>query len=131
MRVGFLDPDAAYKAVIHENGVEEKNIKPRPFMAPAMEAGREKWKQMARNEVDGLLDGTITLRQLFAVLAQNAVERIQQAIDDLQTPALKQKTIDRKTAKKETDPSIKYPSKPLIETSHMKDSVMFDVEDAE
>ena len=129
MRVGFLDPDAAYKAVIHENGVEENNLPPRPFMQPAVDRNREKWKEMARGAAPALLDGTMTLRTLFGVLAQNAAEAIQQSIDELQSPALAEITIAAKEAKQARREPVHYPSKPLIETGHMRDSVLFDVED--
>lgn len=130
-RVGFLDPDAAYKAAIHENGVAEKNIPPRPFMRPAAEANREKWKELAASAVPTLLEGRATLKTVLGVLAADAQVEVRKSIDAVQSPVLKKKTVDRKAAKKEKGMPVPYPSKPLYEEGHMRNSVLFDVEDAE
>lgn len=120
--VGFFDnskyedgTSVAYVATIQEFGVPEKNIPPRPFMRPTVDAQLENWKYFIYSS----LKSGVPVEQILNALGSNAVGEIQKSITAVTSPALKQSTINSRTNK--TD-------KPLIDTSVMIGSVSYKVE---
>ena len=143
-RVGFLETakydtgtPVAHVAMIHENGVPEKNIPPRPFMRPTAERCRTKWKNAMTGLAAGVADGSVTLRGALEFLGADAAEDIVESILAVTAPALKEKTVRarmRKMAKEENENHrglrvVRYESKPLQETDVMLESVQYAVEE--
>lgn len=121
VRVGFLEnatyPDGkpvALIALIQDGGAPAVGIPPRPFFRNMIANKQGEWP----SAIAGLLvandyNTDITLGQTGAAIAG----QLRQSIINTNSPPLAQSTIDRKGF-----------TKPLIETSHMINSVDFEVE---
>lgn len=121
LRVGFLEnaryPDGkpvAMIAMIQDFGAPSVGIPPRPFFRNWIANKQSEWPsgiatQLVLNNYD--VDRTLT------VVGSALRGQLQQSIRDTNTPPLAPSTIRRKGF-----------SKPLIETSHMLNSVDFEVE---
>jgi hypothetical protein len=144
VKVGFLETakydtgtPVAHVAMIHENGVPEKNIPPRPFMRPTAERCREKWRDTMKTRAANVADGKMRLRGALEFLGADAVEDIVESIQAVTSPALAPGTVKarmRKMAKEENENHrglrvVRYESKPLQETDVMLESVQFSVEE--
>lgn len=140
-RVGFLESSKyedgtpiAYIAVIHENGVEEKNIPPRPIFGPTADEHKEDWRELAKVLGKKVMHGEISLKTMLAILAGTAVSDLQERIETIQEPPLADVTIAKRLrnmkmpADNPNKKRIRNASKPLMETELMHDSLTFDVE---
>lgn len=121
LRVGFLE-GATYSdgtsvplvAAVQEFGAPSKGIPPRPFMRNTVAEHQAEWPAaIAANLAANDYDAERTLGQVGAAIAG----QIRQSIVDLTEPPLKPATIRRKGFEK-----------PLINSSHMINSIDFEVE---
>lgn len=121
LRVGFLEnakyPDGksvAMIGMIQNFGAPAAGIPPRPFFTNWIANKQDEWPagialQLRANGWD--------IRRTLTVVGAALRGQLQQSIRDTNSPPLAQSTIDRKGF-----------SKPLIETSHMINSVDFEIE---
>jgi hypothetical protein len=145
-RVGFMETakyengtPVAYVAMIHENGVPEKNIPPRPFMAPTAADCRTKWRDYMRQLASGVTKGSMSLRGAMEFLGAEAVEDVVESLLGVTSPALAPKTIAARRRKMEGERMeeagnlrvVRYEDKPLQETDVMLESVSYVVEEGE
>lgn len=124
VRIGFLrgatyPEDAggqpvALIAALNEFGVPERGQPPRPFFRNMIaERGKDWPKQLAKQLESTNFDGPLSLGRMGMLIAN----QLQESIRSLQEPPLSPVTIARKGF-----------SKPLIDTSHMLNSVDYEVE---
>ncbi|MDL2313388.1 hypothetical protein LJC36_00230 [Desulfovibrio sp. OttesenSCG-928-C14] len=135
-RVGWLEnatyengTPAAYIAVIHENGVEEKNIPPRPMLRPTVDEHQGEWRELAAKIAQRVISGDLSLKEGLGMLAAKAAGNLQVTIGEITSPALAEKTIEARRRKKERGLPIGSLSKPMQETDFLRSSVKFDVRD--
>ncbi len=134
IRVGFLESatyengvSAAYVAVIHENGVPEKNIPPRPMFAPTVERCRNDWQNMADSGARAVVAGNQTIEGVMTAIGGHAAAEVQRTINEKVTPVLSAKTIEARIRKKAAGQPVGNPTKVLMETGYLASSVTFDV----
>jgi hypothetical protein len=114
LKLGFLDtatyPDGSYVAsVAFNNEFGNENQPPRPFFR----------SMIANTNVTQMLINLLrhnSPEKALALLGEELKGKLQQSINDLMEPHLAQSTIDAKGF-----------SKPLIDTSHMINSVGYEV----
>lgn len=136
-RVGFMEnakyPDkngtpAAYVAVIHENGVEELNIPPRPFMGPTAEKKADEWAELARQGAEALAKGGGSVRAIMEIIAGAAENDVKETLESIQSPELHADTVIARVKKKEHDKGhVESFTKPLIESGYLISSVTHEV----
>lgn len=122
LRVGFLEgatyPDGesvAMVAAANEFGDPGMNRPPRPFFRRMIEEKSPQWgDDISKIAVSVKYDAST----LFSLMGERIKEQLQSSIREFTDPALAPSTV----AKKGFD-------KPLIETSHMLNSVDYDVKD--
>lgn len=117
--VGFMDgatyPDGTPVAAVafwneYGNG---RGSPPRPFFRDMIAKESPTWAaKMARGAANSDYDGA----QVLALMGEDIKGALQQSINDFQTPGLAQSTIDEKGF-----------AKPLIDTSHMINSISYEV----
>jgi hypothetical protein len=144
VKVGFFETakyesgtPVAYVAVIHENGVPEKNIPPRPFMAPTADRCRTKWRDTMKTMAAGVVSGGVSLRGAMEVLGADAVEDVVVSIQAVTGPPLAPKTVEARLRKMDAEARedgsnmrvVRYEDKPLQETDLMLESVQYVVEE--
>jgi hypothetical protein len=121
LKVGFLEgatyPDGtpvALIAAIQDGGAPAAGIPPRPFFRNMIAAKQSEWPegigiQLKANNYD--------LAKTLEIVGLAIAGQLRQSIIDTNAPPLAQSTIDRKGF-----------SKPLIDTSHMINSIDHEVE---
>jgi len=122
LRVGFLEgatyPDGesvAMVAAANEFGDPGMNRPPRPFFRRMIEEKSPQWgDDIGKIAVAVKYDAST----LFPLMGERIKEQLQASIRDFTDPALADSTIARKGF-----------DKPLIETTHMLNSVDYDVKD--
>jgi len=120
LKVGFLE-GATYEdgtpvatiAAIQNWGAPSRGIPPRPFFTNMVRDKSDGWgpalgRIMEANDFDA--------RQSLALMGEGIAGQLRQSIVDTNSPPLAQSTIDRKGF-----------SKPLIDTSHMLNSIDYEV----
>lgn len=118
--VGFMEgatyPDGTPVAAVafwNEFGAPENNQPPRPFFRQMIAKESPTWPdKMAKLAKATDYDGEKTL----ALMGEDIKGALQQSINDLETPALAESTVESKGF-----------SKPLIDTGHMLNSVAYEV----
>lgn len=145
-RVGWLEtakyPDknktpAAYVAVIHENGVEEKGLPPRPMFAPTIIRCADDWVEKSRQLAKRVSEGKLAMKGFLTILADQAARDVQETIREISSPPLAEKTIlARRRAMEHQEATeggntkvVKSEDDPLMRTEFLHDSVQFDVSD--
>lgn len=120
LRVGFLEnalyPDGtpvAAVAAIDEFGAPAVNIPPRPYFRQMIAAKSPGWGESLGNLA---VNNDYDMAQTFAQMGDGIKGQLQDSIRALTTPALAPATVARKGF-----------DKPLIDTSHMINSVDYDV----
>ncbi|MGO4743979.1 hypothetical protein [Serratia quinivorans] len=124
LRVGFLEnatyPDGEYVATIaasNEFGDPGNNQPPRPFFRNMIAASSPAWPLEVGKVVKAVdFDGVKTLQ----LMGERIKDQLQGSIRELVEPPLSPYTIKKKGF-----------DKPLIETSHMLNSVDYDVKELE
>lgn len=120
LRVGFLE-DTTYPdgtsvplvAIINEYGAPSRGQPPRPFFRNAIARGKTHWGQ---DLADLLQKNDFEAGPALKAMGEQIEGEIKQSINDFTSPGLKPSTIARKGF-----------SKPLIETSHMVNSVDYEI----
>jgi hypothetical protein len=120
VRVGFLEgstyPDGTSTAAIafqNEFGNPKNKQPPRPFFRQMIAEESPSWPgKIAKLAKSSNYDG----QKVLAVMGEDIKGALQKSINTLTAPALAKSTIDRKGF-----------DKPLIETSHMLNSVAYEV----
>lgn len=111
------DEDLQKIALFNELGVEEKHIPARPFLRYSFDLNKDHWAQMM---MDGVWD----------VLRQDSVSptRIQNRIGKAMQASIKKSIVDWKVPpNSDVTVKIKGFNDPLVDTGHMRDSVMYKV----
>jgi hypothetical protein len=122
LKVGFLEgatyPDGksvAMVAAIHNYGAPSRNIPPRPHGSNMVARHSAEWPDEIRSQlISTNYDAAETMNRMGALIRG----QWQQSIRDTNEPPLKPATIRRKGF-----------DKPLIDTSHMINSVAFEYEE--
>lgn len=86
----------AHVAAIHEWGAPEAGIPARPFLRPAVTKHTDEWADKLADKVSDVMDGKMTAKQAWEIVADGAMGDIKQSIADVNTPALKAATVKRK-----------------------------------
>lgn len=128
-KVGWFEgakyPDGtpvAYVALIQESGAPARNIPPRPFIRPTIDAQRAVWAKMLREGAQAVIKGKFTANQVLDGVGIQAAGDIRKTITQVMSPPLAPATVKaraRRLSNKEITPSL---SKPLIDTGLMMDS---------
>lgn len=120
LRVGFLEnatyPDGktvAMIAAIQEFGAPRAGIPPRPFFRNMIAKKSPEWPAAV---ADLIVDNDYDMRRALDQAGFAIAGQLRQSIQDTNSPALAQSTIDRKGH-----------SKPLIDTGHLYNSVDHEV----
>lgn len=136
VRVGWLETAVyengatmAYVATIHENGVPEKKIPPRPMLKPTVDDNEAAWAQTARILADKVVKGKLSVRKLMEQLGALAAGNLRTTIGEVMNPPLAKKTIEARQRKKERGEPIGSLTKPLQETDLLHTSVQHKVAD--
>lgn len=134
-RVGWLETakyengtPAAYVAVIHENGVPEKGLKPRPIMGPTVERCRGKWREISTEGAKAVAAGKTSAFKVIQMISAHAAGEVQRSVAELASPALAESTIAARERKKARGEPVGSLTKPLIESGYLHDSVSWNVE---
>lgn len=122
LRVGFLEgatyPDGQsvpMVAAANEYGDPAMNRPPRPFFRNMIAEKSPEWPQ----DIAKIAEATgYDTEKMLGLMGENIKSQLQGSIRDLMEPALSPVTIAKKGF-----------SKPLIETSHMLNSVDYDIKD--
>lgn len=118
--VGFMEgatyPDGTpVAAVAFWNEFGTSTIPPRPFFRPMIAKESPTWPgKMAKLAKATEYDGP----KVLALMGEDIKGALQQSINDFTTPALKESTVEAKGF-----------AKPLIDTSHMLNSVAYEVKE--
>ncbi|NDA60676.1 MAG: hypothetical protein EBX50_01415 [Chitinophagia bacterium] len=120
LSVGYFDGDkypdgtqVAYVASIHEYGA--RNTPARPFFRPAIQNNQKKWESLFAKAIKN----GASVNEAFDLVGNVAAGDVAEAIKNVSSPALNQKTIDKKGF-----------SKPLVDTGKMLQGVTYEVTDA-
>ncbi|EOI3514464.1 hypothetical protein ACOJBQ_003912 [Cronobacter muytjensii] len=124
LKVGFLSgatyPDGTpvpLVAAANEFGNPSNNQPPRPFFRNAIANHDNEWSEVAGKLAEG---GPVDTETLLGLLGEKIKSDIQEEIRTLLEPPLSPATIKRKGF-----------SKPLIDTSHMLNSVDYEISEGE
>lgn len=124
LKVGFLSgatyPDGTpvpLVAAANEFGNPSNNQPPRPFFRNAIANHENEWSEVAGKLAEG---GQVDTETLLGLLGEKIKSDIQEEIRTLLEPPLSPATIKRKGF-----------SKPLIDTSHMLNSVDYEISEGE
>lgn len=120
--VGFMEgatyPEGTPVAAVafwNEYGVPSRNQPPRPFFRQMIAAESPTWApKMAKLAKATDYDGP----KVLALMGEDIKGALQQSINDFTTPALKESTVEAKGF-----------AKPLIDTSHMLNSIAIEVKE--
>lgn len=127
---GYADgTQVAYVATIQEYGAPEKNIPPRPTMRPTVAAKQNEWKTISKNLIKEMLNTGGSIEKVLDAVGQRASKDIAEAITLLQSPPLKQSTIDARLSQKADKTTLGLLSKPLIDSKILLNSLTSVVED--
>ena len=119
----------AYVAAIQEFGYQPKNIPARPFMRPTVIAQQNTWKKIAEYGAKQVLLGNQTIGDVLENLGLKAAGDVKKTISKIVTPALSQRTIDARLARRSDKTTLGLLTKPLIDTGHMLATLTNIVED--
>jgi hypothetical protein len=130
LKVGFLEgakyPDGtpvAMVAAIHNFGAPSRGIPPRPFFTNMITQHSAEWPDDIKSQLFNVVGRNYHIQRSDIVTVMNRMGalikgQIQQSIRDTNAPPLAPATVRRKGF-----------DKPLIETSHMINSVAFEYEE--
>lgn len=113
--------DVSDIATFNEYGT--KHIPARPFMSTSFKENKEKIQQLIDVLYDRLLRGTITIPQALGLIGEFTADRIKEKIRAITTPPNKPSTIKRKMRKRTQFLSGTAPTKVLIDTGQMINTV--------
>jgi len=129
-KVGFFEsakyPDGtsvAYVASIQEMGYAEGNIPPRPFMRPTIAKESKEWTKQFGFGAKRVALGEMTPTQVMDAVGLAAAGSVAKTIAEVQTPPLKESTVNarkRRYADRKTTGNL---TKPLVDTAVMVTSV--------
>ena len=104
-------------AGVNEQGAEVKNIPPRPFVRYSFDQGKDQW-------ADELMDG------IWDIMRGNTVKagRIQNRVGKSMQATIKKAIVDWKVPPNaEITVALKGFNDPLVESGHMRDSIMYTI----
>lgn len=116
----------AYIASIHEYGAPKANIPPRSFFRTSATEQRQKWADFMAKLLDSSVKGKIGFSKGLETIGLVVSKDIAHKIDEITEPALKERTLAARQARRKSPPS----KKPLIDTALMRDQLTFEVSDA-
>ena len=102
----------AYVAAIHEYGAPEVGIPPRPFLRTTLDQKRKEWTDQMLDGVEAVMLGAVSVDQALEMIGMGAAGDVKKTISEIDSPPLKQTTIDRKGH-----------AKPLVETGLLLASI--------
>ena len=103
-------------------------IPPRPFMRPTVIRETAHWSELIAKGVAACLNGRSTPESVLDKVAARAAGDIAKSISLVQTPPLKQSTIDARRRALTDKKTVGLLTKPLVDTGLMLDSVTHVVE---
>lgn len=119
----------AYVAMIQELGYPEGGIPPRSFMRTTMETKQAEWKDVAKQGAKAMLDGNVTGDQVLEAIGLKAAGDIRRTISQIQSPPLKQSTIDARRYARADKKTVGNLTKPLVDSGILLNAVTSTVED--
>lgn len=119
-------------AAQNEFGNPNKNIPARPFIRPAIARDSKNWASIGSRGMKALLANKTTVNAILTNIGERAVQDIQYSISQVYSPALSPVTIEARLARRNHRGKLNRTqartiTKPLIDTSHMRDTVSFEL----
>lgn len=114
-------------AAQNEFGNPNKRIPARPFMIPTIIYQQRQWRKIAEVKAQQVLHGVGTIDDLMAALGQKAAGDIKKKIASIWEPELRPITIQNRLERKSNKKKIGNLTKPLIDTSVMYNSLIYEV----
>lgn len=146
------EPIAVAKVALqNELGNSAKGIPPRPFITPAIQGNRNKWKNTMSKGCLRILKGEAQVENILELVCLQAVGDIKRKINAVTSPALKRATIlarlrrrglkpvvlnnatgtlgkDKNKARAKTGKSLNFIDKPLVDTGILFQTLIGKVE---
>jgi phage gpG-like protein len=97
---------------VHEFGSPARNIPQRSFLRATVESGRRKYRQLFKRLSKKIVDGEISKKEALGIIGLQVQSDVQGRITDGIAPDLKSRE-----------------GTPLIDTGHLRQSIIFEVED--
>ncbi len=120
LEVGILgdetDSEILLRANVHEFGAPSINVPERSFIRSGWDQHENEIQRTAEMLLDAVFAGSITAEAMFEALGGEIVSVMQEFVEKLSFPPLKQATIDRSGR-----------SNPLIDTGQMRGSITWRV----
>lgn len=83
----------AYVASIHEFGVPEKNIPPRPFMRPTITEQQKAWFNLGAEGAKAIIAGRYNAQEVMTLIGSKMAADVAKTITRIWTPELKKATV--------------------------------------
>jgi len=99
---------------VHEFGSPAKGIPQRSFLRSSIKQNRRKYKKMIRKLADKILQGKIDMKKAMQLLGSEAAGDVQERITEISTPPLKYRK-----------------GNPLVDSGHLRQSITYEVKDAD
>ena len=126
-KTGAPMPVAAI-AIQNEYGNPALGIPARPFMRPTIAEKMQEWKQKFKSGAKAILAGNISSREVMEAVLLLVAGNIRRSITKVQSPPLKQATIDARLRKKADGKTIGNLTKPLVEEKIMINTISHEIE---
>jgi hypothetical protein len=121
----------AYVATIHEFGAPEQGIQPRSFMRYTIHAKQTEWKKVVTQVSKQVVNDKRSPESALTVIGLVAEGDVRERISTIQTPELKEATIQARVRKMADGKTVGNLTKPLVETGYMLASLTSVVEEDE
>lgn len=109
----------AYVATIQEFGDPTHNIPPRPFMRTTIASKKTEWADLMKQGVASILKGNTKIENVMDAIGLKAAGDIRKTISLIHEPALSQRTIDARLAKRSSNVSKSITVKRLVDNKNM------------
>lgn len=104
-------------AAVHEFGAPKKNIPERPFLRTAFDDKENDLMRFKEIIIDKIIKNKITFQQGLGLLGEFMTRAVQEKINSIYSPPLKEETIRRKTR------AGKIGDKPLIDWGQLRANI--------
>ena len=99
---------------VHEFGSPSKGIPERSYLRSSVLEGKSKYKSMFTKLAKKITGGKMTMPEALSILGQQMQNDVRDKITDLKSPALKGRE-----------------GNPLVDTGHLRQSIVYEVSDAD
>jgi hypothetical protein len=113
----------AYAACINELGYPAGGIPARPFFRPTIKREEGNWRQIAFDGSKQIIKGKASIKQVMEAIGMQAAGQVAKTISQIQSPPLKQSTIDARRRKYADRKTVGSLTKPLVDSAIMVNTV--------